>query len=359
MGSLTALPDTVCHVNLAPGFRGGERQTQLLVSALSARGWPQRLIARRGEPLAEACRGLPGLELVECSASRLRASRAMSGVKLVHVHQGRSLAAAALNYRYRGVPYVVTRRVQQGPRHTALNRWMYRHAAAVVTLSSAISASVRELDPQLSPIMVPSARADLRADPAETQRIRERAGRAIIVGHIGALDDAHKGQRQIIRLARELESSVPEIGFVLVGDGPDEKVLRAAAGDLKNVHFAGRVANVGDYLAAFDIFIYPSRHEGLGSVLLDAMAFGLPVIATDIGGIPDIIEDSVNGFLCDVEDIGAMRSRLTALAAGQPLRDRMGSVNREKSRQFSADKMTDSYVKIYGHVTADRTAESK
>lgn len=347
-----AAPATeITHINLAGGFRGGERQTQLLLTELAERGWRQRLIARRGEPLAKACAGLPELDVREIGGNVLSAARALGNTPLVHVHQGRSLQAAYLNRLLRGIPYVVTRRVQKGPGRSALNRAMYRGAGAIVVLSDAIGASLRELDPSLVPVRIPSAVSMLPCADAEAASIRTRVGGDFLVGHIGALDDSHKGQLQIISLARRLATRGLSIRFVLVGSGRDEARLRQAAEGLDNVIFAGQVSNIGDYLAAFDAFIFPSRHEGLGSVLLDAMAFGLPVVATSVGGIPEVIADQVNGMLCRVDDIDALCAAVTALFDRPGLTEWIVEKNRETAQNYSVATMTERYLQIYAKLS--------
>jgi glycosyltransferase involved in cell wall biosynthesis len=341
----------VTHINLARGFRGGERQTQLLMEQLSARGVRQRLVARRGEALAGACAGLAGVEVCEVAGNAVSAVRALGDTRLVHVHQGRSLQAAYLNYLVRKTPYLVTRRVQKGPRKSLRNRVMYRRAAALITVSEAIGASLRALDPGLSPGCIHDAVSEFSCDAGESAAIRARIGGEFLVGHIGALDDSHKGQLQIIALARRLAQRAPTIRFVLVGSGRDESNLRRAADGLANVAFAGQVSNVGDYLAAFDAFIFPSRHEGLGSVLLDAMSFGLPVVASNVGGIPEIVEDQVNGMLCDVDDIDALLAGVMALFDRPGLREWMVEKNRETAQNYSASAMAENYLSVYERIT--------
>lgn len=108
-----------------------------------------------------------------------------------------------------------------------------------------------------------------------------------MVGHVGALDNDQKGQEFIIAVAREIESSHPEVQFALVGGGDDEAMLKARAAGLSNVAFVGFVDNVGDYLESFDLFVLPSNREGIGSILFDAMERALPVVASRVGGVPD------------------------------------------------------------------------
>ncbi|MCC7257363.1 MAG: glycosyltransferase family 4 protein [Gammaproteobacteria bacterium] len=337
----------VAHINLARGFRGGERQTELLVRGLAGAGWRQRAVVRQGEPLAARLAGIPGLEIAGVAGGILQAVRALRGADLVHVHEARALQAAWLNAITGGAPYLVTRRVQQGPSHHWLNRVMYRRAARLVVLSQAIGAALRALDPGLSWVVIPSASAGLPVDRERSAAIRARFGAGFLVGHIGALVDAHKGQRQIIDVARDLQRRAPDAGFVLVGSGRDEAALREAAAGLGNLHFAGEVSDVGSYLAAFDVFLYPSRHEGLGSVLLDAMACGLPVVATGVGGIPEIVPDGEAGFLCEPGDIAALAAAILALHGDRDLCRRIGAANRERSRSYTPQAMTQRYLDIY------------
>lgn len=335
------------HLNLAAGYRGGERQTELLVRGLAEIGWHQRLVARRGDELAKRCAGVPRLEIATVRPRLLPSARALSGVALVQVHEGRSVKTAFAHALAGGAPYVVTRRNQKGPSHTPLHRLMYRRAAAIVALSSAVADALRALESSLNPVIIPSATSGLPVDAAHAAEIRARTGAAFLVGHVGALDDAAKGQRQLIALAERLGRRADGIHFMLVGDGVDEAALKAEAKGMSNVHFAGRVDNVGDYLAAFDIFAFPSRHEGLGSILLDALAFGLPVVATRVGGIPDVVADEVNGFLCEVDDIDAMADAIMRLSSDSALAQRIGAANRARAESFSPELMVERYDALY------------
>ncbi len=263
---------------------------------------------------------------------------------LVHVHEGRATQAAWLHHRLRRVPYLITRRVQKGPGRTAWNRRIYRDAAAVVALSRAIEAALKDWLPDLPVVLIPSAASGQVADAARAAGLRTAWGE-FVVGHVGALDDSHKGQLQIVTLARRLAGQ--GVDFVLVGSGRDESRLREAAGGLGNLHFAGQVQNVADYLAAFDAFIYPSRHEGLGSILLDALAAGLPVVATAVGGIPEIIRHEVNGYLCEPGDIDGLEAAIVRLRDDRELRARISGANRRDVERFSAAQMTRRYEELY------------
>jgi glycosyltransferase involved in cell wall biosynthesis len=135
--------------------------------------------------------------------------------------------------------------------------------------------------------------------------------------------------------------------FVLVGGGDDEAMLKALANGLTNVTFTGFVDNVGDYLAAFDLFVLPSNREGIGSILLDAMDRGLPVVASRVGGVPDIVHDDDNGILIEAGQVDQLRAAVLALSADPERRRLLGERGRVFAKGFTADVMATKYIKIY------------
>jgi glycosyltransferase involved in cell wall biosynthesis len=201
--------------------------------------------------------------------------------------------------------------------------------------------------PLISCQIVPSAHAALANGYDSGEPIRRRFPGKTIIGHIGALVQRHKGQRTIIAAARVAAEQFPDWHFLLVGDGEDQKEMLAEADGLKNLEFTGQVDNIADYLASFDIFVFPSLHEGLGSSLLDAMSFGLPLVASNVGGIAEIVEDRVNGILIPPNDSAALIDSLSQISRDNAIRDSMRKANLRKAAMFGADKMGARYEQIY------------
>jgi glycosyltransferase involved in cell wall biosynthesis len=342
----------LCHINLARGFRGGERQTELLVQGLAQRGWRQRVIVRRNEPLAGRIAAIPGVELRDVAGNPLAAAFAARGAAVTHAHEARAAQASWLLHRLGGAPYVVTRRVDNPIKPSWVTRDLYSRAATVAPVSAAIGRIVTDYVPVARCQPVHDAHAALQANRGEAERIRASYPGKVLVGHVGALDDSHKGQLDIIEMARRLRKVEPRACFLLVGSGRDEARMREAARDLDNVKFTGFVDNVADYLAAFDIFVFPSRHEGLGSTLLDAMALGLPVIATRVGGIPEIIKDGENGFLVDAGDVDTLVAETGRLLQDPDLRERIGRSNMLAAKTYTVQQMALRYDRIYTRILA-------
>jgi glycosyltransferase involved in cell wall biosynthesis len=339
----------IAHVNTARGYRGGERQTELLIQGLNSRGARQVLIARRGSEIARRTRGL-GVDVREVGGGPLSVALATGGTALVHVHEGRSVYGAYLRSLGSGIPYVVTRRVDNPIGEHWLAHRAYRRAAAVAAVAPQIAAIVRAFDPKISVRVIESGSAGFVVNAANAAAIRAQFPGKLVVGHVGALDNAQKNQEMIIGVARELQRTHPNLQFVLVGGGEDEAMLRSRAAGLDNVTFTGFVENVGDYLAAFDLFILPSNREGIGGILFDAMEQGLAVIASAVGGLPDIVHDGDNGLLIEPRRPAQLRDAILTLAAAPERRRQMGQRGREVASAFTADAMCRKYVELYESV---------
>ena len=337
----------LCHVNLANGFRGGERQTLLLVKALSERGFKQKLIVRKDSELVSRSQSISRIDVIEKNMFALDTFSEPSEKMLFHFHDSRSFPLFYLNGLFRSMNYIYTRRVQRPPKVNFMSKKIYKDSMKIVCLSSSIENTMKEsFGKSIDSVIIPSASADFDHEPAKSLEIRQDIKQDFLVGHIGSLDDSHKGQLDIIKLARQAKNKALDIGFVMVGSGRDELLLKKESKDLENVYFTGQVENIGDYLSAFDVFIFPSRHEGLGSTLLDAIHFGLPVIARDVGGISDIIEHEINGFMVS-ESRPDFFAPLVELYENEAKRQMISKANREKSKEFSIERMTESYISLY------------
>jgi len=336
----------IAHVNVAKNYRGGERQTELLMLQLKERGIDQCLVARKGAPLGRRI-ARAGLEVREVSGHLPGVVSQTRGVDLVHVHEGRSIYAAWLRWKLSGTPYVATRRVNNPIKDNPLSHRAYRGAACVAAVAPQVADVVREFDSEVRTTVILSSSSGLGSDPELARQIREQAGERFLVGHVGALDNAQKAQDVIIAAARRLADTHPQIHFFLVGGGRDEDMLRELARGLDNLSFTGFVDNVGDYLAAFDIFILPSRREGIGSILFDAMEHSLPLVVTPVGGVPRIVHEGENGLLIDVENPGQLADAILRLAGDAALRARLGEAGRQLAQDHTPPRMAQSYLELY------------
>ena len=337
----------VCHVNLARGYRGGERQTELLIQGLAERGVVQRLVMRRGSPMAEHLRGTRNLELLEIGRPFLLKLAVLRGVDLVHAHDARAGQLAFWSRLRKGPPYVITRRVDAPPSRSPINRALYRNAAARYAVSGKIVEVLQARFPALDVRVVPEAHSNLPRSEEQIAVLHRRFAGSFVVGHAGALVNRHKGQLYLIQAVRQLRERCPNLQLVLLGSGADEGLLREAAQGLDNVLFAGFQHNLGDWLAALDVFAFPSLYEGLGSVLLDAMQAGLPIVASEVGGIPEVVQHEGNGLLVPPADAGALAQAIRRLYEDRALRERLSAAGRALAQRYSPARMTETYLQHY------------
>ncbi len=356
---------SVCHVNLARGFRGGERQTILLVRYLYRINPELRqfLVCRRNSEIPAYVWDVPNLTVIEVKnelcGHRILGTRA----DVIQAHEAKAVHFAAVHHFLYKTPYVITRRVPQSVKNTAFNRYSFGMAAFVVSVSGAIRESViRSFGASLNlsgrlPV-VWDVFCGEPGDPAETARIRAELKGGPVFGHIGALVDVHKGQKVFIGAIRKLVKEYPDAVFIFLGAGADEAEFRQLTADLPQVKWLGFKKNVSDYIDAMDFFVFPSRTEGLGSVLLDVMDHGVPVIASNVGGIPEIVRDRDTGLLFANGDSEDLRRAIGTLLGDPQLARKIAENARASLVKFRPETGAARYAKLYNEITG-RTAGNK
>ncbi len=163
--------------------------------------------------------------------------------------------------------------------------------------------------------------------------------------------EEHKGIKYLIESASLLLQSRNDISFLLVGEGALKEELKILCADLKiekNVIFAGERSDIPEILSLTDIFVLPSLREGLPLTILEAMACGKPVIATNVGGIPEIVKDGITGILVSPEDSGALYSAMNELLDDRERREKMGrNGKRVCNESFSSKTMVGKIEDLY------------
>ncbi len=242
-------------------------------------------------------------------------------------------------------------------------RWICRWADRVVAISSATAREIRELVdvpidviPYTTPFAGHSAPRALAAGP----------GKRLTILFIGRLVEL-KGLAYLIEAAARLDGRVP-VRIVAIGIGPERERLEALARERNvEVDFRHKVpdAELHQAFVTSDLLVLPSiidargDTEGLGVALLDAMSYGIPAIASRVGGIPDIIENGVSGLLVPPADPQALAAAIERLARDPAYARRLADAGRERLRtHFSWDVITAKWDAVYSAVSASRPAAS-
>lgn len=342
----------ICHVNFARGFSGGERQTANLIERLAKSGYAQTLIVRPESRLSQVLKDVPRLTHLAYPHFLQGHIRKGTPWDVIHCHDGRAVYWGWLEWVSRKTPYVITRRVDNSLGKSRVTRSAYLHASRVVCLSSEIKRRVLQLEPSAKIDIIPSSFSELVSAPDSVSTIRDRFPGKFLVGQVGRLLE-HKGYHITIDAARHLSVSHPEVQFLLIGEGPHENYLRDLAEGLPNVEFAGYKSDIGNWLAALDLFVFPSISEGLGSTILDAMHFGVPVIGARAGGIPDLIDHETSGLLVEPGNAFALAEAISALVKYPDRRLLMAKNAKANLEKFSPDVISKRYEQIYSSLTSE------
>jgi glycosyltransferase involved in cell wall biosynthesis len=349
----------ILHVDPERGWGGGEVQVTTLVGELARRGHESVVAAPAGSPLAAAVAAL-GVRVEPCAirnhwdlraVPRLR--RLARDVDVVHFHTARAHAMAPwIGGRARRV---VTRRMDYAPRGGAWTRYLYNGAVdGVIAISQGVRAALLRSGVRFERIrVVPSGiDVDAFAPPSGArERVRAEWDAAVddvVVVLMGVLE-LRKGHRVLLDAAREVPPGL-RLRYVFCGAGRQESSLKErVAAERLPVHFAGFRRDVAACLAAADIAVLPSLHEGLGVAALEAMAAGRSVVASRTGGLIEVVVDGDTGRLVQPDDAPALARALTVLASDPEARRAMGVRGTARVRErFSGAAMAEGTLACYG-----------
>ena len=274
---------------------------------------------------------------------------------IVHTHTSKAGFIGRLAARLAGVPVVIHQPhghifyAYYGPRRTAfyvaLERLAARWTDRIVTLTE------RGIDEHL--VRGIGERAQYRAVPSGVPTAELRAAaptRGVARARLRLPDDAFvvvglgrfvpvKGFDVLITALPTLAAAVPSTCVLLVGDGPERVALEAQAGRLgvrDRLRFTGVTPDIAVCLAAADVLAAPSRNEGMGRALVEGMALGLPVVGSEVGGIPAVIADGETGWLVPPGDAAALAEALVELGGDAALCAKLGAAAAARAEAFSS-----------------------
>lgn len=365
---------SIVHVTAPARFGGLESVVRLLAAGQRRRGHLVRVVAILSEdghdhPFVASLRA----EGIEVTVLRVGARQYLAerrgvaavcreaAADVVHTHGYRpdvvdSGAARALGIATVTTLHGITGTAGRARAYLWLQRRALRRFDAVVSVSVPLAERMRAGG-------VPAARIHVlpngfapRADPLDRAAARAALGlgdeRAI--GWVGRLS-IEKGGDVAVEAMAKLGDRASRL--VVIGEGPEAEPLRARAlalGVADRIRWFGALADAGRYFGAFDAFLLSSRTEGTPMALLEAMAAGLPIVATRVGGVPDVVDER-SAWLVPSEDPGAIAAALTAMAGSPDEARRRGIEARERvARQFGVEAWLDAYDDIYRSVVAAR-----
>lgn len=365
----------ILHLDSGRELRGGQRQLLLLARGLRARGHDQLIACPDQSPLAERARH-DGFSVVALNRNAglvlqlrgLRHEVARAGIEVLQAHDGRSQTLSALGSLGLKVKRVATRRVTFMPRGVGptigLHRLQYGPTCDAIV---AVSEFIRDLlvGSGIAPAKITVIRDGIEIpaalpDDAARARTRQEWGvdpDAFVVGHIGAFTP-EKGQDVL------LEAFLQSLGsasygpagpvLVLAGEGPESTsshMTELLAKARNRVRMTGWIEDLAPFFAALDLYVMPSHAEGLGSSALLAMAHGLPVVASRVGGLPEVVEEGNTGWLVPPGSPADLAAAVADAASNHQRLRLFGEHARTRAQAFSSDIMISQTESLYLRLT--------
>ncbi len=369
-----------------PYVGGAERQAQQLATRLLEKGVAVHVLTRRlpGSTPYEEIDGIPvyrattighgALASLSYTASTLRwLSQHRSDLDVLHCHQPFSpMTIGLIAKALWGKPVLIKltgggshgnlREIQRLP-FTQLRKRMMQRVDQFVAVSVEVETGLRTWCIPVERIaQIPNGVDTVRfapPTPKDRQRDRESLGLdassqiTIFVGRLSAV----KRVDTLLRAWKNVHQVYPNARLLLLGDGPERTALHALADELdlgQTLTFCGALRDVLPYLQAADLFVLPSVSEGLSNALLEAMAVGLPCIASNIGGNVDLINDGENGLLFRPDNVEHLTEVLLRLLQDDIKRREFGRRARKTiEADYSLDKVTEKYVELYHYLAVD------
>lgn len=371
--------------SLGPG--GAERLLAAYAPGIAKLGFDVEVVVlheKKGnfmrEPLQAA--GIP-VTMVEVTKLRrldqiARFHRALKSFKpdLIHSHLEFASMLGSISGRLTGTPVVTTLHTLDAPnlgskrdtRRWLMYRAMAKCADRVICLTKANAEIARETGLGDAPIMIlpNGVEVDAFGAPAKTSRAEIRAGLGIpfdapLVVSVCVLRP-EKALDLLLEAFPAIVASQPAAHLLIVGDGPMMQPLTEmarTAGLAGQVHFAGYRKDIADILRAADIFVLPTRFDAQPTVIMEAMASGLPVVSTTFSGIPDMVEHGVQGTLVEPGDVPALAGALIDLIGNPAKAKAFGEAGHKRAvREFDMNRQIEVLAGHYDTLIQERRRRS-
>ncbi len=369
----------IVHVDTALDFRGGQQQLLQLARGLGRRGHQQLIVCPERSLLGERAREA-GCRVAELPAHdpghvrgalQLRRRLRAEPADILHAHDGQGQTISALATLGLPVRRVASRLVIFQPKWFAgggfLQGLKYEHTCHGVIavceyvkqllVGTGVSASRIEVIPVGIDWSENPPAPELRAAMRARWGLREDD---FVVGHLGAFTH-EKGQDIAVEAGVLLTPKLPALQMLLAGEASGQALsrlaprLEAATGHVRVLEF---VENPSEFLAGLDLFIMPSRAEGLPASALLAMASGLGVVASKVGGLPEIVTHAKTGWLVPPDSPEALAAAILEAASNRARLREFGAGGRARARQFSTEQMIARTEAFYARLVARQQQES-
>jgi L-malate glycosyltransferase len=360
----------VLHLSSEKTWRGGEQQIAYLIEELSGLGVDNYVALRSGSVFENYCksRNIPFIALPFRNTMDLQTAFSIRSyckrihIDLIHMHSAKSHGIGVLSAVLGNqTPLVLSRRVDFIPKNNWLTQWRYNHnqIKRILGVSDKITSIMKAYVKRPERCLTVHSGIDIKKFPTSSTVKKLRTEYDIsddfkIIGNTSALE-GHKDYPTFIETVKKLLDGKIKVKAFIIGDGSQKDSLIRLVKEKsleRDLYFTGFRKDVHELLPGLDLFLITSETEGLGTSVLDAFAAGVPVVATNAGGIPEMVVHRETGMLCNVRDTESLASSVVELFNNPALRDSIVKKSKARVQEFSKRKTAEQTYKIYREIIA-------
>jgi glycosyltransferase involved in cell wall biosynthesis len=369
----------VLQLTSSLGFYGAEQVIMTLITALDRESFDVSLATLEKKRVSStaivSAAKTAGIDAVALPCRGWLDWNAIQGLKslveeenieILHCHEPKSRLYGAIVSRMTGIPMVATHHLWTGQNLRtrlveSIDAAVLHGCDKVIAVSSSVAESMRRVLVSSRQIEVILNGIDLSSfqDELPTDELRASLGIPSglpVIGAVGRLD-IQKGHERLIEAARKITDAGQDAFYIIAGEGVERPRLEALVRDLglsDRVLLPGYQSDIRPYLAMMDVFVLPSRREGTPMALLEAMAMRKPVVATAVGGVPDVLTDGVDGIMLPENGAGLGDALLRLLRDPAFARQMARAGRRRVETEFSSSRMAGRYEDVYRRCLVSR-----
>lgn len=346
----------ILEINTEKTWRGGERQTLYTVQGLSEKGQNVALLCLKNSLLAIKAKQA-GSNVIEVNAQPGVLFHLLFNAgkyDVIHVQNSKALVWVVLSKWFHKAPVVYTRRVDFVPQGF-FTLWKYKQLDKVIAISEAIrkileKQGMQEID------VIPSMVKEQKLNRENAERIIYQlglAGKKIIATTAAFVE--HKDPHTMVRAIAELKKMRNDFVFLHFGEG---KLMAEIKNEVAKLHlqqeyvFMDFHPDVEDFFSLMDVFVMSSQEEGLGSSVLDAFLYGVPVASTDAGGLKETVEGY--GLVSPVKDHQSLAASINLLLNDEALRTSLTTKAKQRvEEKYSVKRNIEEYLKLFEQIASD------
>ncbi|WP_022847484.1 MULTISPECIES: glycosyltransferase family 4 protein [unclassified Desulfurobacterium] len=347
----------IIHVDTEKGWRGGEQQLFYLLKGLNKKNVNQAVACVKGEELWKRCKK-SGIKTVDLTGNQIKDIFILGTegkwADIIHAHnaKGHNISVASKPIHRKKVIY--TRRVDYPVKNNFLTKFKYRNTDKIISITKTVQKILEESGIK-SEVIYSSVEKDInnKIDTKKVTQIKKSFKNNILIGNVGALTE-QKNQFLFIDMANLISKQIKNSFFPIIGSGKLLNQLKKYAKDREisdRIKFLGFKEDILNYIKALDVFVLTSNNEGLGSTILQAMMLEVPVVATDAGGVREVVINGKTGLLVPKNNPKALSTAVIRILRDEKLRKSL-IINARKfvNENFTVDKMVNAYFQLYGEV---------